>query len=97
MHNAPGTFYAGQLTGPRHQVTHNLSQAGELLEVPGLGRLGVNIMMRSALFGHDRARQRNTTPSPYALFEAFARSFRESFALTPLRLPTLRECADQLA
>jgi hypothetical protein len=62
------------------------------LDVPGLGRLGVTVMMRTALFPFNRARLRNTTPSPQALFEVLARSFREVWASMEFRLPSLREC-----
>ena len=95
--NAPGTVYVGQLTGPRHQVTHEAAEPHDLLEVPGLGRCGVNIMMRTALFSFDRARLRNTTPSPVAFFEVLARCFREGLAAAAFRLPTLAECQAQLA
>ena len=90
--NMPGTVYLGQLTGPHHQVTHEASAPEELLDVPGLGPCGVNIMMRTALFGFDRARLRNTSPSPAPLFAALTRTFREGFASARLRLPTLAEC-----
>ena len=92
VHNAPGTVYVGQLTGPVHQVTHQASRPRELLEVPGLGYCGVNVMLRTALFAHNRARLRDTTPSPQVVFEALARCFREGLAGQPLRLPTLSEC-----
>ena len=95
--NAPGTVYLGQLTGPRHQVTHEAAQLGDLLEVPGLGRCGVNVMMRTALFAYNRARLRNTTPSPAPLFEVLTRCFREALAARPLRLPTLAECQAHMA
>ena len=95
--NAPGTVYVGQLTGPVHQVSHQSALEGELLEVPGLGRVAVNIMMRTALFAFHRARLRNTTPSPIACFEALARCFREGFAAATFRLPTLAECQAEAA
>jgi hypothetical protein len=91
VQNVPGTVYVGQLTGPRHQVTHRPASGHDLLWVPGLGRCGVNVMMRTALFAFDRARFRNTTPSPQALFEVLTRCFREAF-LAEFRLPTLPEC-----
>ena len=94
--NVPGTAYMGQLTGPWHQVTHEAAAPRDLLEVPGLGPCAVTVMMRTALFGFDRARQRNTTPSPVPLFEALARSFREAFVASALRLPTLAECEAHL-
>ena len=90
--NVPGTVYVGQLTGPQHQVTHNAASVGDLLEMPGLGRCGVNVMARTALFAHNRARMRNTTPSPQPVFSALTRCFRESFAASAFRLPTLAEC-----
>ena len=49
--NAPGTVYMGQLTGPVHQVSHQEALESELLEVPGLGRVAVAIMLRTGLFG----------------------------------------------
>ena len=94
--NVPGTVYLGQLTGPRHQVTHEATLPGELLEVPGLGSCGVSVMLRTALFPHNRARLRNTTPSPLPVFEALARCFRDGLAARPLRLPSLAECKAQL-
>lgn len=91
--NAPGTVYLGQLTGPRHQVTHEAALPCELLEVPGLGPCGVNVMMRTALFPFNRARLRNTTPSPAPFFESLTRCLRDGLAAKRLRLPTLEECA----
>ena len=93
VENAPGTVYLGQLTGPQHQVTHVASaHESELLEVPGLGRVGVNVMMRTALFAYNRARLRDTTPSPQPLFATLHRSFRQALAHWPLCLPSLAEC-----
>ena len=90
--NAPGTVYMGQLTGPVHQVSHQEAPESDLLEVPGLGRVAVSVMMRTALFAFNRARLRNNTPSPLACFEALARCFREGLATATLRLPDLAEC-----
>ena len=87
----------GQLTGPHHQVTHEAAEAGGLLEVPGLGHCGVNVMARTALFSFDRARVRKTSPSPAPVFAALTRCFREAFAASALRLPTLAECQAHLA
>ena len=97
VRNAPGTVYVGQLTGPHHQVTHEAAEAGDLLEVPGLGHCGVNVMARTALFSFDRARMRKTSPSPAPVFAALTRCFREAFAASALRLPTLAECQAHLA
>ena len=90
--NKPGTVYLGQLTGPWHQITHEACEDTDLLEVPGLGLCGVSIMMRTALFAFNRARLRNTTPSPLPFFEVLTRCFREGLAARPLRLPSLAEC-----
>ena len=94
--NVPGTVYLSQLTGPVHQVSHQAALDGELLEVPGLGSVAVTVMLRSALFPHNRARLRDTTPSPLACFEALARCFREGMAGAPWRLPTLAMCQARL-
>ena len=92
--NTPGVVYVGQLTGPVHQVSHQAALESELLEVPGLGRLAVSVMLRTSLFAWSRARLRQTSPSPAACFEALARCFREGFAANAIRLPTLAECQD---
>ena len=92
IENGPGTIYMGQLTGPRHQVTHMAAEPDELLELPGLGHCGVNIMMRTALFPYNRARLRDTTPSPQPFFEVLARCLREAMAQYAFRLPSLAEC-----
>ena len=89
--NVPGTVYMGQLTGPLHEVRHQMALESELLEVPGLGRLACTVMLRTSLFAHFRGRLRNTTPSPQACFEALARCFREGNC-AEFRLPTLAEC-----
>ena len=90
--NAPGTVYTGQLTGPTHQVHHEASAAGELLEVPGLGLCGVNVMLRTALFSFNRSRGRATTPSPQVFWEVLVRSLREGFARGEWKLPSLADC-----
>ena len=97
VRNVPGTVYVGQLTGPHRQVTHEAAEASDLLEVPGLGRCGVHVMARTALFSFDRARMRKTPPSPAPAFAALTRCFREVFAASPLRLPSLKECKSHLA
>ena len=96
VRNVPGTVYVGQLTGPHHQVTHEAAEAINLLEVPGLGRCGLNVVARTALFGFDRARMRKTPPSPAPVFAALTRCFREVFAASPLRLPSLKECKSHI-
>ncbi len=94
----PGSVYVGGLTGPVHQVHHQVPRAGESLRGSGVATgpgfdegLSVTIMCRTALFPHNQARLRNTTPSPPCVFYALAESFRSSFAALPFRLPTLPE------
>jgi hypothetical protein len=62
-----------------------------LLNVPGFGKLGVNVMLRTGLFPHARARLRNTTPSPQAVFRILAESFRRGCLSKRWQLPTLEE------
>jgi hypothetical protein len=50
VHNTPGTFYMGNLTGPRHQVIHQRCRDHDLVDVPGLGRRSITIMIRTGLF-----------------------------------------------
>ena len=89
--NVPGIVYMGQVTGAHHQVHHEAASSGEQLSLPGLGDCSVTIMFRCALFAHNRARLRGTTPSPVALFHTIVESFRLSCASLPFRLPTLVE------
>ena len=88
----PGTFWFGLLTGPQHQVIHTEAASSELLRVPGLAELSVSIMMRTSLFPYNRARQRDTTPNPRAVFESLADTFRQGLEGQPWRLPTLKDC-----
>ena len=93
VRNVPGTVYFGQVTGAEHQVHHRAaSSQAELLQLPGLGQCSVTVMLRTALFPYNRARMRNTTPSPVVVFHALAKSFRESCARGNWRLPSLVEC-----
>ena len=94
--NVPGTVYLGQLTGPRHQVTHEKGEPDEYLEVPGLGRCSVAVMMRTALFPKNRARLRDTSPSPRPLFEVLHRCFREALAEMTILLPSLPACLSHM-
>lgn len=84
----------GQLTGPTHQVLHQAPKDLESLEATGQEGWSVTVMVRTALFAANRARQRNTTPSPPEMFEALAGVFREFGATREWRMPTLRQCLD---
>lgn len=90
--NVPGTVYLGGLTRPTTQVLLPAAEDCELLSVPGLGRLSVTVITRTALFAANRARMRNTSPSPFALFEALARSFVQALAQGEWRQPHLQDC-----
>ncbi len=93
VRNVPGTVYFGQVTGAQHQVHHRVvSSQAELLQLDGFGPCSVTVMLRTALFPHNHARLRNTTPSPVVVFHALARSFRESCARGNWRFPSLAEC-----
>ncbi len=87
----PGSFYIGQLTGPRHQVLHMPLASRDLMRSNG-GLLSMSVILRCNLFPHDRARNMNTTPSPRPVFEAMAESFRESVAEKLFVLPSLEDC-----
>ena len=96
LENRPGTVYLGLLTGPQRQVRHLPAVDGELVDVPRLGALSATVMMRTALFPHDRSRLRNTTPSPVPVFRTMIRAFLQSNAVSSFRLPTLSECTAAL-
>jgi hypothetical protein len=84
--------YLGQLTGCRHQVLHRAADPAELLWDRRLGDLSVSVMMRCALFGHNRARLRGTTPSPIPFFHILAEVFSSEMASASWRLPSMDEC-----
>jgi hypothetical protein len=97
VRNVPGTVYLGQVTGAEHQVHHRVASCpSELLHLPSFGQTSVTVMLRTALFPFNRARMRNTTPSPVVVFQALARSFRESCARGVWRFPSLAECETAL-
>ena len=91
--NEPGTVFLGQLTGPRHTITHESAEEGDLLEVPGIGLFGVNVIARTSLYVFDDAIcGQPSSAEAAAVFAALARTIREAFAVLTLRLPTLEEC-----
>jgi hypothetical protein len=93
VRNVPGSVYFGQVTGAQHQVHHRAaSSQAELLQLAGFGQCSVTVMLRTALFPYNHARLRNVTPSPVVVFQALARSFRESCARGNWRFPSLAEC-----
>ena len=92
----PGSIYIGQVTGAAHQVHHRAAAETELLDLGALGRCAVTVMLRTALFPHNRSRLRNTTPSPVGVFDALTSAFRQVMATEDMFLPTLGECMSEL-
>jgi len=88
VENFPGTVYLGTLTGCYHQVHHKAAAANELYTDAGWS---VTIMCRCALFGANRARLRNTTPSPVPFFLELTKSFTKSLLQFKFKLPTMTE------
>ena len=68
----------------QHEVHHKASAPAEMLNIPGAGECGVNVMFRTALFPRNRARNRNTTPSPQAVFRILAGGFSPRLPLKAL-------------
>ena len=83
----PGNVYLGGLTGPEHQVHHQPAAPDELWNK----MYSVTVMLRTALFPANRARNRNTTPSPISMFHTLAKEFQRGLAAGVFRLPTLPE------
>ena len=81
--NSPGTFYMGNLTGPRHQVFHQRCSDHDLVDVPGIGRRSITIMLRTGWFPHDRSRFMEQLPKPKCLWACLKNCMVEY----PRRLP----------
>jgi hypothetical protein len=79
------------------QVFHEEAPPDEWLQLPGKAGKGpsrpasVSIMLRTALFPHNRARLMNSTPSPIPVFHALSTAFREVLASHRFVLPTMDE------
>ena len=95
VHNSPGTFYLGNLTGPRHQVIHQPCSDHDYVDVPGLGRRTIAIMFRTGLFPHDRSRFMMQLPKPKELWVCMKNHMVEALQKPGLRLPTLEEVKKQ--
>ena len=92
MLNQPGSVYLGPLTGPVHQVHHQLGLDGGALQIDGFGPCSITVMMRTALFPACQSRLKNTTPAPPPFFEILAQTFREGLVAGVWQLPSLAEC-----
>jgi hypothetical protein len=75
------------------QVFHEEAPPEECLQLPGKAakQASVTIMLRTALFPHNRARLGNSTPSPVPVFQALSTAFREVLASHRFVLPTMDE------
>ena len=93
--NSPGTFYLGNLTGPRHQVIHQRCVDHDYVDVPGLGRRSMTIMFRTGLFPHERSRFMEQLPKPKALWSCLKNHMVEALQKPGLRLPTVEEVKKQ--
>ena len=82
----PGSVYLGTLTGPLHEVHHDLphSPTETCLEH------SVSIMIRTSLFPHNRQRAMNVPPD--AILKRLAQTFSESLRDLPWRMPGLATC-----
>jgi hypothetical protein len=102
--NEPGTCYLGTLTGPLHGVDHTESAPEDLLpdgrkagtgkasRGGGPGGLSVSVMIRTTLFPHNQARQKETTPCPTKWFFAMQALLGDCLKKYQWRLPSLAEC-----
>ena len=61
------------------------------MQLEGLGPCAVTVQCRTTLFGANRARLRNTTPSPPAFFQMLAAAFAEALATDAWSLPSMAE------
>ena len=61
------------------------------LQPEGFGPCAVTVQCRTTLFGANRARLRNTTPSPPAFFQMLAAAFAEALATDAWSLPSMAE------
>ena len=75
----------------RDEVHHRPTDEADLLEAPGLGRVSVTVMARTALFPHARSRTRGCTPAPQMFFRLLADAFRRAAAAGHWVLPSLAE------
>ena len=86
----PGCIYLGTMTGPRHQVLHTAALGPEEL----LDGHGVVLILRTALFPHDRSRGKQSIPQPEGVFRALASSFLASLQKEKFVLPTIEQCIE---
>ena len=89
--NSLGTFYFGNLTGPRRQVYHRHCEEHDLPVAPGLGRRSVTVMMRTGLFPNNHSRVNDQIPKPPPLWVCLKNVMVEFMPGPSIRLPPLEE------
>ena len=94
--NEPGTMYLGNLSGPYHQVFHRRCDY-DCVDIPGLGKKSVTVMMRAGLFGHGRSRGMHSKSNTPKFFVSVANSFVDSMQVDGIRFPTFDEVLVQHA
>ena len=82
----PGSVYLGTLTGPLHEVHHDLPHSHT---ETCLGH-SVSIMIRTSLFPHNRQRAMNRPPDD--ILRSLAQTFSEALRDLPWRMPGLAMC-----
>ena len=88
--NEPGTMYLGNLSGPYHQVFHRRCDY-DCVDIPGLGKKSVTVMMRTGLFCHGRSRGMHSTSNSPKFFASVANSFVDSMQVDGICFPTFDE------
>ena len=88
--NEPGTMYLGNLSGPYHQVFHRRCDY-DCVDIPGLGKKSVTVMMRCNLFGHGRSRRMHSNSNSPQFFTSVANSFVDNMQVDGIRSPNFDE------
>ena len=93
LEQIPGMLYMAPLTSFMHQVRHPpLQNSTPTLDIPGQGRCGVSVMMRTALFRHARARMSSRQPIPVEVFRVATSVVVQWLEECSLALPSLAAC-----
>jgi hypothetical protein len=90
-----GSFYISAVTGCEHQVRHcspypsgtKFCRLGDVA-----GDLEVSVMLRAAMFAHNRARLISHAPSPQEVFAGVSQAVVQWLDTQKLRLPGLTDC-----
>jgi hypothetical protein len=94
--NTPGSVYLGALSTISHQVLHEGGAADDmLLDVPPVGALKVNVLLRCATFRAARGTTGVARPGPVAVHEVAARLAADLVAANAWHLPTRALCEEE--